>query len=127
MVIESPANFEGVDMCCLKLRDFLSENGLESLMFKAEIVAREAMNNAVVHGSQVTGKFNFEFSLDEKHLLLNVNDGGYGYQSEKENKVKVRDDISTGRGLLIIQRYATDYSYNDAGNEISIKIEVNHG
>lgn len=124
MIIESPADFQGVDNCCNKLRDFLNENGLSSEIFKTELVAREAMNNAVVHGSQITGTFTFECKLDNGNIVLNIKDGGLGYRSEKENKTRIRDDNSTGRGLLIIQQYTTDFDYNDSGNEINIKIEV---
>lgn len=121
---EFPATFESVDICCLKLKDFLESHHLDNLLFKSEILAREAMNNAVIHGSQVTGNFIFNAEITQDYLIIRVKDGGLGFESTSENIDREGGDNTRGRGYLIFQKYSSDFSINNAGNEIELKIEV---
>lgn len=117
-----PSNFESVDYCCSELKKLLLKNHCDEVIFKSELLAREALNNAVVHGSQLTGEFLFRVDLTDKEVCLTVNDGGLGFGSSRENVERSKGKNTTGRGLLILEKYASDYSYNEKGNELIIKI-----
>lgn len=123
---ECPANFESVNLCCKKLKQFIQDHHLDNILFKSEILAREAMNNAVIHGSQVTGNFLFVAEIYKNNLILRVKDGGLGFKSSSENINREDGDNTRGRGYLIFQKYSSDFTINDSGNEIELKIEVDN-
>ena len=47
-----PSNLKDVDALCHDIHSFLRAKGLGLASFASELVARECLNNAVVHGNQ---------------------------------------------------------------------------
>ncbi len=126
MQCEYSSNFDNVNLCCNRLKEFIDAHSLQKSWFKYELLAREALNNAVIHGSGVDGNFRFFVELEDNLIVLRIWDNGTGESqvSVDENVEREKGQNTTGRGFLILEKYAKDYNINNYGNEIEIKIEV---
>ncbi len=118
------ATFDDVEKCCGDIKEFLKINNLKSSSFKISLLAREALNNAVVHGSQITGCFKFSIEVKDDFIIFKVNDGGLGFIGTKDNIQLDEGTNIHGRGLPIMEKYAHEYNFNDKGNEVEIKLKI---
>ncbi|MGA3019266.1 MAG: ATP-binding protein [Bryobacteraceae bacterium] len=90
--------------------------------FAAELLVREALINAVVHGCQTDpGKqVRCSLRLTGRRLLLAVEDDGDGFDwREAWGRPAAVSDCS-GRGIEILRKYANRVRYNDRGNAVTI-------
>jgi anti-sigma regulatory factor (Ser/Thr protein kinase) len=90
--------------------------------FAAELLVREALTNAVVHGcaEDPAKKIHCRLRLRRDRLLIAVADEGAGFdwRSAREHTA-LESDIS-GRGMEIYYRYAQRVRFNDKGNAVTI-------
>lgn len=107
---------------CLKLRDLLQTNHLESACFAVELLAREALANAVKHGSQNDGDKQIELrlSVGREWIHLQVKDQGPGFAWRKARKGRPEDTASSGRGLQLYALYANRVQFNRSGNQVTL-------
>lgn len=118
-----PASAENVELFIAAVHGFLSENNLGSLTFDMELLAREALVNAVQHGCGADpAKFvAATLRLEHGSLVLEVSDPGPGWDWRRGPHECEPDPASTtGRGLFIIRKYSDSFIYNDAGNALTI-------
>ncbi|NQU63971.1 MAG: ATP-binding protein [SAR324 cluster bacterium] len=116
------ASFEGIDSVCLDIKQFMSENGFDSSSFDTLLGVREALTNAVLHGSKMDSNRDVSFSIeaDAKRLLIRVTDSGSGFDwREAEKKVALSTDTH-GRGIRILGQYFDSYRFNEIGNEVEL-------
>lgn len=116
-----PATFGAVEALCLHLRALLGEAGAPSReAFALELLAREALSNAVRHGCQAdpSREVAFRFRQGRRRALLRVDDDGPGFPWRTIMTRPADDEASSGRGLAIFRAYATRLAYNDAGNRL---------
>jgi len=99
--------------------------------FAAELLLREALANAVAHGSHTDpGKHvRCRLRLKRNRLLIAVEDYGCGFdwRAAWSNQANLSD--CSGRGIEILRKYASRVRYNDRGNAVTIIknfIEENH-
>ena len=117
-----PATFEAIEhvfegfrrncKCILDLHD----------CFAAELLLREALTNAVVHGSQASPERLVRCGLRMRgnRLLIAIEDGGNGFDWRA---IRFREaDLSacSGRGMQILRTYATRVRFNAKGNAVAI-------
>jgi serine/threonine-protein kinase RsbW len=113
-----------VDSLCLKIRDLLYTNDLGEVCFGVELLARECLNNAVIHGNgnHVDKSIGLCLSVGREWIKLQVTDAGAGFNWRKARQ-KTPDSIeSSGRGLGLYALYAARVRFNRRGNQITLWI-----
>jgi len=117
-----PASAENVEGFIADIHGFLADRNLSGLSFDMELLAREALVNAVQHGSKgdpsktVHAALRFEGGA----LVLAVRDEGSGWDWRQMPAAPPDPTLESGRGLFIIRKYADDFFYNDSGNALTI-------
>ncbi|THB65093.1 MAG: ATP-binding protein [Desulfovibrio sp.] len=112
------AEVDNVDLAASEVRRFLEGRGNVTGLFGIEIALREALLNAVMHGSYGNPAMSVALRLrvDEKALRLVVQDQGQGFSWRDETMQPPPPDESKGRGLAIMARYFDRVRFNDTGN-----------
>jgi len=90
--------------------------------FAAELLIREALTNAVVHGCHADPRKQVRccLRLRSGNLLIAVQDDGDGFDWHAAwNRPAALSDCS-GRGIEIFRKYANHVRYNDRGNAVTI-------
>jgi len=90
--------------------------------FAAELLVREALTNAVVHGCHTDPSKQVRCSLRVKgrRLLIAVEDDGDGFDWRAAWSQPAGLFDSSGRGIEILRRYANRVRYNERGNAVTI-------
>ena len=115
------ASLENADHICTDLSAWMTELNLSRHIFSLELLAREALNNAIIHGSQMdpAKKIYAELLCDENSLQLTVRDEGSGFNWRGTlQKDMVADNKENGRGLKLYQLYADQVEFNEIGNQV---------
>ena len=106
------------------LEEFLvAVQGLDPVnCFAAELLVREALTNAVVHGCRNQPGKQFRCSLRIKggRLLIAVEDDGDGFDWRRASSTQAGLLDCSGRGLEILHKYANRVRYNNRGNAVTI-------
>lgn len=90
--------------------------------FAAELLVREALTNAVVHGCHADPAKQVRCCLRLKRgrLLIAVADDGDGFDWRAAwSHLATLSDCS-GRGIAILRKYANRVRFNDRGNAVTI-------
>lgn len=121
-----PASTENVEIFIAAIHGFLAERALGSLAFDMELLAREALVNAVQHGSRCDASkvVSASLGLDGGALVLTVRDQGSGWDWRNMPVATPDPTRESGRGLVIIRKYADSFAYNDPGNALTITKRV---
>ena len=116
-----PRNAEA-DALCLAVREAMGLRQLAPASFPVELLARECLNNAVMHGGQTSAAIDFSLSVGRKWIRLQVSDGGPGFNWRKRSRKPADAGATSGRGLQICAAYARRIRFNRAGNQITLWI-----
>lgn len=122
-----PAVAENIEMFIAAVHGFLAENDLGGLTFDMELLAREALVNAVQHGcgADPAKSVNASLRLEQQNLVLRVSDPGPGWDwRNAPHEIEPAPTATAGRGLFIIRKYSDRFSYNDAGNALTISKRI---
>ena len=117
------STLEEADAAGLELRALLAEAGLKAAGFGAELLAREFINNAMIHGNKLAAgkKVTFELSVGTKWIFMRVTDEGAGFNWRTAKKAAAAGAAATsGRGVFIGAAYAAKVAYNRRGNSVKI-------
>jgi anti-sigma regulatory factor (Ser/Thr protein kinase) len=118
-----PATLEAVDEFVARTRGVWNQGAERSRSnFISELLLREALTNAVVHGSLRESRKSVKCALrvrDQKLFFL-VRDCGCGFNWHEESKKQVDPDDSGGRGISILISYASRIRFNKFGNQVAI-------
>ena len=90
-------------------------------LFPLELLAREALNNAIIHGCQTNPAMYVyaELQRDENNLQLTIRDEGAGFDWQAALQDTVFDENrENGRGLKLYRLYADRVEFNDRGNQV---------
>lgn len=119
-----PSRMADVDSLCLRIRELLQQNGLSEVRFLVELLARECLNNARIHGNQHQADKSIEFSLriGREWIRLQIADEGTGFAWRKARKNRAVTNVPSGRGLQLCWLYADRVQFNRSGNQISLWI-----
>ena len=104
------------------LRHFTRHGGREDL-FALELVIRETLVNAVVHGNRSDRSKAVSCSLCvlADMFRFTVKDEGAGFDWRGQlSRTTIDEDSTSGRGLFLAKSYGYDLSFNEAGNEICL-------
>ncbi len=90
-------------------------------LFAVRILLREALLNAVLHGSREAEKdsVSVDAVLEPAGLVLTVRDNGPGFAwQEAGTNMDILAD--SGRGIPLMHIYASEVVFNAAGNEVTL-------
>lgn len=126
MAVAFSARLENVDRFCREVKQMMDEEGLGAYHFKVQLLAREALNNAVIHGcrNDATKVVETVIEIKDNHLSFEIADPGEGFNWKECMQRGSDDRAASGRGLGIFQSYATEFSYNAEGNRLIIKMNL---
>jgi anti-sigma regulatory factor (Ser/Thr protein kinase) len=120
-----PSTLEQVDEICREMRAFLHAHGAGQLAFVVELIGRESLNNAVIHGNGRDGRKTVRFGLrlGTTHVRMSVADEGAGFDWRRGLEAGPPGEFATnGRGLPILAMYADRVRYNEPGNRLTVWI-----
>lgn len=117
-----PARLKDAEAFIAALRGFLSTRSLEALSFALELLAREALVNAVRHGCQgdPARTITVRLSILRDRVRLCVSDQGPGFDWRNTPCTLPSPSCETGRGLGIMKKYADTMEFNAAGNTVCV-------
>jgi anti-anti-sigma factor len=117
-----PAENASAQALCLELRSWLrrllSPEAVVVLAFPVELVAREAIQNALEHGCRhaSSGWIRLLASIADDTLRVVVSDNGAGFDFRKALAgLEESDIVCSGNGLRIIAAYTAGFEYKDEG------------
>jgi serine/threonine-protein kinase RsbW len=122
MRVSLPATLQAIE-------EFLVEFGRRSQAllvrqncFAAELLVREALTNAVVHGCRQNPDKQVRcfLRLRAGRLLIAVADEGEGFDWHTARRRQAGTPDSSGRGMEILHRYANHVHFNDRGNVVTM-------
>jgi serine/threonine-protein kinase RsbW len=117
-----PANLQAVEefIEAFRQRTTLLLDPADS--FTAELLLREALTNAVVHGchTQQGKQVRCSVRLNGRRMLAVIADDGDGFDWRAPRCVSRTFASCSGRGIEILRKYATHVRYNDRGNVAAI-------
>ena len=117
-----PATRQAVDDFCADLRANLLASLPANERFAVELLLREALINAVVHGTadQVDAEIGCELRPIEGGIEIRVSDGGAGFDWRNRAGMEPAAFAESGRGLLILRRYASNVQFSSSGNQVAM-------
>jgi len=115
------ATLENIDEADTRLCAFLTDTEAPIDLFAVRIIFHEAMMNAVIHGSgqdpDLTVFVNAR--LTDDGLSLTICDQGPGFPWRTHHG-DIDTAVDSGRGLPLMDIYASQVEYNDAGNQVTL-------
>jgi serine/threonine-protein kinase RsbW len=116
-----PATAEAAEAFFLEFRQHLDHTG-RTHSFAAELLMREALNNAVIHGCQGNPgrRIRCFCRINKRRLMIAIHDGGKGFDWRAAAGRRPGSGASSGRGIEILRRYAHRIRYNEQGNRVTI-------
>jgi serine/threonine-protein kinase RsbW len=123
------ASWPEVDRACGEAKRFLEEHSLQEACFRVLLGLREALNNAVKHGSGLdpAKSVQLELVLEPDLLRLRVRDEGAGFAWSERLRREPEVFADSGRGLLILQSYFDSLGFNEQGNEMVATLSLKGG
>lgn len=117
-----PSTPAEVDAFCREVRNLLKDRGLVSEIFPVELLLRESLNNAMIHGNANDSekRIRAEIRIEGDWILLSVADEGDGFNAETVMQQDDDPDATGGRGLQIYSLYAQRISFNSKGNQVHL-------
>ena len=117
-----PATLDAVEPFFVEFRSLCGFLERASDRFAAELLLREALTNAVRHGSRgaPASQVRCAVRLSRRQLTIAVEDDGEGFDWRRAGRDDAEDLLSSGRGLEILRKYATRIRFNQKGNSATI-------
>ncbi len=113
-----------VDSLCLKIREMLNSNDLGEVCFGVELLARECLSNAVIHGNKniVDKSVKLSLSVGRQWIRLQVDDEGEGFNWRKARRKRSDSAETSGRGIELYTLYAARVRFSRQGQQITLWI-----
>jgi serine/threonine-protein kinase RsbW len=125
-----PATPENVEQVCSAAALSLAKYSVHKKdLFAAELLLREALNNAVLHGCHQNPLLSFSCRLiiSGRELIIEVSDEGTGFDWRRKLKDRPAHSDESGRGLSIYAIYANSIKFNESGNCVTLTHFFNQG
>ena len=119
-----PAVLSAVQPLCHQARTLLQDHGQHEHLFAVDLLLREFLNNAIVHGNGEDGckPVQVTVRIGHKRILLSIIDSGTGFDWRRQLSHKALPSATSGRGLTIGQQYAQRMRFNRAGNSVILAV-----
>jgi serine/threonine-protein kinase RsbW len=111
-----------VDELCRDARELIVSAGHSEEIFSVELLLRESLNNAMIHGngSDEAKRIWAKVRVGKKWILLSVADEGGGFDCRTILNRVPDAEATCGRGLLIYSLYANRVFFNGKGNHVCL-------
>lgn len=121
--IRMSADLKNIDKAGLETKKMLAAAGMTEHVFEMLLVMREALTNAVIHGSKSdpSKEIRYEAKVDEGELVLVVEDQGPGFDWKFRSLDVPGPESLGGRGLAIMSEYFHIMKFNDIGNKVTLR------
>lgn len=121
--LEMDTVLENVDRCVDRIRIFLEERNATGHLFPLSLLAREALNNAMIHGNRLdrTKTVLFRLLARADGFDLQIMDQGPGFAWDRHMQSHSQADDVSGRGHEIFRNYAKAVRYNTKGNALTLE------
>jgi serine/threonine-protein kinase RsbW len=118
-----PADLARVDEFCSVLRSRMAGAGWEHELFTTELVLREILNNAVIHGSRSDPECRVccAVQIQSDTLSIEVIDEGKGFDRRRRPAPQGPTPAESGRGLSILEAYGCEVQYTPDSGRVSIR------
>ncbi|MCH9022508.1 MAG: ATP-binding protein [Planctomycetes bacterium] len=116
------ATLENINVADDLLTEHLKELDISVDLFAVRILLREALLNAVMHGSDSDSakEVSLRLEMGTDSLTLRVSDSGEGFAWGEDWKVP--DNLTEGgRGLALMKIYSNHITFNQKGNEVILQ------
>lgn len=130
-VVELPNDREAIGRVIDNILDRAHERGVnQASVFAIRLAIEEAITNAFVHGHKGLGSdipVLVEYRIDDNEVLIAVEDQGPGFQPEKLPDPTLDENLSkpSGRGVMLMRAYMNEVEFNDRGNRVVMRYQVN--
>lgn len=117
-----PASFDSLERVCEEFRSRVGGQLARRDCFIAELLLREALTNAVEHGSQGNAGRVIRIALRVKktRMLIAIEDQGDGFDWRTDRSRGAYGTTVSGRGIEILHKYANRVRFNDRGNAVAV-------
>jgi anti-sigma regulatory factor (Ser/Thr protein kinase) len=125
-----PASLQNVEQVCSDIARFLTNYSLSAEdRFAINLLLRESLNNAVIHGCGGNPQLSFSctVTVSPREGLIVVTDEGLGFNWRKSMNEMPSLYAESGRGLFIYTTYADSIVYNETGNCVTLTRIFNRG
>ncbi len=121
-VILMSAQFENIDLACNDVDKCLIRLQLQKLSFGIQLVIREALANAIKHGSQNDESKQVILQISKLHdqLIFKIKDEGSGFDQSCLAEDLSEELSCCGRGIIIMRQYFDKVTFNKQGNEVEL-------
>ena len=120
------ADFEEIQSVTTALEEFMEEKGVSDAG-NFQVVVRQMLENAIIHGSEENPDKTVRLELDisgQDRISLSVEDQGSGFEHMALTK-ELEDPFSDfAGGLAIIQSFTEKMEFNDQGNRITVHLPM---
>jgi serine/threonine-protein kinase RsbW len=118
-----------IDAVCEQTSRYLCSTikGIDTQLFAINLVIREGLTNAVRHGNAGDPQKKVQFILtcaEQSNIKLVIEDEGDGFDWKKQQSAACIEEEDHGRGIPIMGKYFTRYSYNEKGNILSLEKDL---
>jgi serine/threonine-protein kinase RsbW len=119
-----PSDLDLVDAVCRDARSLLACHGQVDCVFAVDLLLREFLNNAIVHGNRRDRARQVEVTmqLGRDWIVLTIADQGPGFDWRAQRRAPPADDATSGRGLAIGAEFAQRMKFNREGNQVMLWI-----
>ena len=119
---------EAIDAFCQEVKKAAAALLTKDILFQFELMLREFITNAVVHGNRLdpAKKVSIELTTDHKNIKLTLTDEGPGFNwRDVLQQASVPSEKTThGRGLLIGKLYSNRLEWNESGNGVALWLRI---
>ena len=117
------AELTNIDRADDWLTDYLAQKHWPIDIFAMRILLREALLNAVTHGSgeDPAKMVEMDIVVGEQKLTMIVRDEGEGFIWNPDAWVDISELDEGGRGLSLMQLYSDVMIYNEKGNQVTLE------
>lgn len=122
-----PSDLAAVEAVCQEARRLLVSEGQTDHAFTLDLLLREFLNNAVLHGNcQAANKrVRVAVRVGRTRIVVRIEDEGVGFDWRAMAKRAPADELATsGRGLGIGALYAQRLRFNRTGNQVVLWIGI---
>jgi len=124
---ELPSTLSSIEPVCVELKALLEAARLgDRARFAVELLARECLSNAILHGNQGRAGALVALSvrLGPRWVRLRVGDQGPGFDWRRAMRAAAAaigpPEATSGRGLCIAALYANRVQFNRRGSQITL-------
>jgi len=122
IVRQLPATREAVDRFCQELDRGLLASLPAAEKFAIQLLVREALTNAVIHGAKTHSDARVECEVGRiaGGVTIRVADPGAGFDWRRWLRERPQPLAESGRGLHILHLYASEVRFLGTGNEVEL-------